>query len=49
MTFVTGALLVDPADFKRLVAGIVRFSRAPLKLHMEQFILGKRLRFINLL
>jgi hypothetical protein len=49
MAFVTGALLVDPADFKRLVAGVVRFSRVSVKLHMEQFIPGKRLRFINLL
>jgi hypothetical protein len=49
MAFVTGAPLVDPADFKRLVAGGVRFSCAPLKLRMEQLIPGKRLRFINLL
>ncbi|MEL6154937.1 hypothetical protein [Aeromonas hydrophila] len=49
MAFVTGAPLVDPADFKRLVAGVVRFFCALLTLHMEQFIPGKRLRFINLL
>ncbi|WP_374875048.1 hypothetical protein [Aeromonas hydrophila] len=49
MAFVTGVLLVDPADLKRLVVGVVRFFRVSLKLHMEQFIPGKRLRFINLL
>jgi len=49
MAFVTGAPLVDPADFKRLVVGVVRFSCALAKLHMEQFNPDKILRFINLL